>query len=298
MGFLRKSNITMKNLILGAIYKYGWKDIAPFVLTAQKNVPDAEIVLLYSGLTQEKIDEIASHGVILRKMAYRDSGVLNSWMRFWPILKWIRFLPTPFAKKIQNRLLPFAWSRYFGYYDLLTQETEKYEYVFLTDVRDVIFQDNPFTKDLASGLNVYLEEGNRTIESCEMNRQWISEIIPSRVAVKILPNEVCCCGTVLGDTKSILAYLKQYIRYSLNVEKLLHGGDTAIHDWIVYATPKIKKQIWKNGKGAVATLNTPQFIDVNLIDNTIRNTKSETIPIVHQYDRIASLNSFYISLHQ
>lgn len=104
----------MKNLIMGAAKGYGWNDVEPFVISCKKNCPSADLVLF--------VDDIS---VFTQSILKSISG-----------LKLVQ-IPATF----QNTLVIDArWTMYKNY----IAEHPEYKNIFVTDVRDVIFQSDIF----------------------------------------------------------------------------------------------------------------------------------------------------------
>ena len=114
----------MKNLIIGGYTNYHYNVIKPWVKSIGEVCDPATIdkVMVVGNTTQEAIDALTADGWILVPMAEGQPHVV----------------------------------RFFNIFDYLKDNWQKYKYVVTTDVRDVIFQKNPFD---------YLEEelGNYNI---------------------------------------------------------------------------------------------------------------------------------------
>ena len=104
-----------KNLIIGGFTNYGINQLKPWVLSA-KEVADenTDIVLCVGNATQETKDWLLNQGVILNHM-------------------------------VQSPNVPIHVLRFLSIYDYLSIHWDLYKYVVTTDVKDVIFQTNPFT---------------------------------------------------------------------------------------------------------------------------------------------------------
>ena len=86
---------------------------------------------------------------------------------FWPIWKRVIALLPGFVAKafVARRVWFLFYLRFLMYYDFLL-EHPKYERVMMTDVRDVWFQQDPFTwMEGDKGLSCFEEAGGRTKEN-------------------------------------------------------------------------------------------------------------------------------------
>ena len=121
-----------KNLIIGGFTNYGINQLKPWVLSA-KEVADenTDIVLCVGNASQETKDWLLNQGVILNHMG-------------------------------QSPNIPIHVLRFLSIYDYLHYHWDLYKYVVTTDVKDVIFQTNPFTY-----LDNYLMKNKKIIAASE-----------------------------------------------------------------------------------------------------------------------------------
>src|SRR5580658_8647464 len=134
------------NLILGAVRGYHFEPIRPFVLSLKRTSFNGDLVLLWNNLNADTLQVLERHGVKTVPFSYRGSGALNSWSRFWPVIsKIVRPLNgSGLARQILKAILPLQTSRFFHYRDYLAAHRDAYSNVLITDVRDVMFQADPF----------------------------------------------------------------------------------------------------------------------------------------------------------
>ena len=102
-----------KNLIIGAFSGYRYNQLKPWVESAIETMPDADKVMIVGNTNQETKDILTSKGFQLFDME-----------------------PTP--------NLPPHIPRWIHVYDFLKKNGDKYDYVVMTDLKDVYFQTNPF----------------------------------------------------------------------------------------------------------------------------------------------------------
>ena len=186
------------------------------------------------------------------------------------------------------------------YYDYLDNNKENYEYVFLCDSRDVLFQKNIFEHPLISNnydLYIFEEETNNiTIDKCRFNSLYIER---SGLNIKNITynKNIICVGTILGNVKGTLSYLRNFNNILNNKVKTenreLYGTDSGINYYIIYGNLLKDINIYKcsNKDKLVYTMAFPNYL--NLIDyNFILNERNyicynkEECYCVHQYDRL------------
>ena len=142
---------------------------------------------------------------------------------------------------------------------------EVFEKVLMSDLADVIFQEDPFHFEIPDGIypaaeqSILSEENN---SSSQMNMSWIQEysfleIEPTRFHNKY----VICCGTIIGYYDAILEYLEFYNRINEDLK-----NDQAVINIYVhhYKSEKIKVEKYTDSK--ILTLDNLPYM-IQLVEN-------------------------------
>ena len=185
------------------------------------------------------------------------------------------------------------------YYDYLLENYNKYNLIFLCDYRDVLFQKNIFLHPIINSnidLYVFKEESlNISVDKCQFNSLYVKKC---NFDIELFKNKsIICAGTILGNNKGILEYLKIF-NYILNNEipiekKNQYGVDAGINYKILYTDllKHINIMFCNNYNKLVYTMAFP--IHLNIINYNIllnENNKimydNEIVYCVHQYDRL------------
>jgi hypothetical protein len=187
--------------------------------------------------------------------------------------------------------------RFIFYLQFLMDNPGKYQNVMVTDIRDVIFQKEPFTAFTGEHLNVFLEDPGQTFRSSELNYQWCSAANGEELTNRIIDNIVSCAGFTIGETGLMLDYLK-YIKSKLEFRDVLPWAfDQGIHNGYVHSVKPEGMRVFTNDDALVSTLGAYQPYKVNAADEVV-NSKGEMYTVVHQYDRsgklFASIKTKYI----
>jgi hypothetical protein len=176
--------------------------------------------------------------------------------------------------------------RYLWIREFLTKTKNSYEYILLTDIRDVYFQNNPF--EFVHEKLIVAEE-NKLIANCQYNSEWIISLYGQDYYETINNSQIFCSGTILGNFNQILQLL-DYIVSHLNEfgKKLDTGENTMILDQGIFNhfcqnhLNSIEIHNYKTGKiltaGYIALFHISKDLD-------ILNDRNEIFNIVHQYDR-------------
>jgi hypothetical protein len=195
------------------------------------------------------------------------------------------------SSDIQRRMigpiLPPLHARFFLYYDALEALYPRVKRVLLTDVRDVIFQADPFTF-ADDKLWVFEEDPRMTMQLNEENRTWYLKTFGRRAFQQVMNFPVICAGTVLGGRETTLHYLRTMTTIMATHPPVV-GGDQAIHNHICRRN-HVSAEIIPNEAGVVLTLYNVTDAEMRY-DNQGRvvNTAGQPYPILHMYDRLPVL---------
>jgi len=252
----------MNNLILTTAVGYNFHKIEIFIKSLRKFYDDEIVILINKNQTELKF-------------------LLNDYR--------ILFLESNI--KANNA----ANDRFNYYYQYLKDKFNIYNFIFLSDSRDVFFQANPFIFKYKSNLNFYLEDNY--IENCKHNSAWIKKTVGNNNYEKIKKNQISCSGTVFGKSEYVFYYIKlmqeSIIRYKYKknfkefflLKRKYSGYDQGIHNYLVYNNFFKEFHLYKNTEGNIATIN---YYSKKLTFNShhqLVNSQGRPYDVVHQYDR-------------
>lgn len=184
--------------------------------------------------------------------------------------------------------------RLLSYCDFLLDRWDsgaRYRYVLLTDVRDVIFQDEPF-RDGCDDLEFHLEHSPPVIGTCPYNSAWIKAAFGTAVLAEMHDHPISCSGTVSGRWHGIVSYLASVVDLALNlpadVQKTT-GIDQGIHNFLLHR--KVPSARVMSNFARVATIGyvPPEELRLNAHGQVI-GPDGAACPIVHQWDRHPGLD--------
>ena len=204
---------------------------------------------------------------------------------------------------VDNKNIHIVNFRFKLYYDFLLDklhQSKLYDYIFICDSRDVLFQKNIFTHPILNNnhdLYIFQEETlDITIDKCQFNSLYVNKS-GLNIHDLVKNKNILCVGTILGNNKGILNYLKVFNNILINdiskENKLYYGTDSGINYAIIYGNllENIKIYLCKNNDNLVYTMAFPIYL--NLIDyNKLLNNKNQItynnniVYCVHQYDRL------------
>jgi hypothetical protein len=253
-------------LILGMVWRLGFDHLRPFVTSLQRTSFQGELCLFVDEAETELIRQLAVHRVLV--------------------------IPTPMRQDTARfsvhcvRIL---------FYQALLREVPHYSQIMLTDVRDVIFQRDPFEFSLEATLHCVLEERSQTLSSCPHNSAWIRSFYGEGGLAAIGHNPISCNGTVFGTHTGISAYLDlmaEELSAPHNPAPRTFGIDQAIHNHLLWSGRLPDARLHENRQGPVMTM---AYMDASQIQRSpqgeVVNDDGRAVHVLHQYDRHPALSA-------
>jgi beta-1,4-mannosyl-glycoprotein beta-1,4-N-acetylglucosaminyltransferase len=258
-----------KNLVIGAALGYNVDQIKTFVKSFRKfNSTDDVILLVNNDLSLEQKQFFDANNI---KAEYFYT---EKFLHMWP-----------------NN------SRYVRLIEIL--KSTSYKNVLLSDVRDVVFQSDPFDA-LDNKLNLFLEDSGVNLIDEQINAQWVKQLFGMQVFNDMSNKQIICSGVILGPTEKIVSLLKIMIDHLVDnplVNKM--PVDQALLNYLFYTSKltSIDCVLNTNGKkvGTVGLSITHALANDSVeIKNNLLYINNLCPAIVHQYDRSAKLTAHYI----
>jgi hypothetical protein len=190
--------------------------------------------------------------------------------------------------------------RYHFYNEYLNTRADEYEYVMLSDSRDVIFQRDISEYPFDPRVDLFFAEEEKLIKDCGINSGWILDLFGSETLEELKNNVVLCSGTTVGRTYAITRYLAMMANYVTNVEDQFHhrfgylgGIDQGIHNYIYYKNllPELTIKTMHNNENLFYTIGHVANDDKNRQffndESQFINTDGQLCYCIHQFDRLS-----------
>ena len=205
----------MKNLVLSITSNYDWYKLEPFIKSFKKYVKNADLVIFAADISEVTRATLQRGGVEIVPYTLNKFAELG-------YLRWTE------AKKF------------------LDERGDNYRQVFLTDLRDVVFQGDVFEKyaDLESFLACATEGTNLNNSMNNANYKWVKNAFGQEEADKLADCEIICAGTVLATVdamKILCSKMIDIVKYSTRL-----GDDQATLNYLVYENQLDIKNIVKS----------------------------------------------------
>jgi hypothetical protein len=110
-----------------------------------------------------------------------------------------------------------------------------YNRVFFSHVSDVFFQKNPFINIDKETVYVFAENANVTIGIEHNTRYWVRVGFGDEALAKIRHQPVYCAGTIIGNSKSMNIFLREFLTRIINnnTTSWLIGVDQGLFNYMI-----------------------------------------------------------------
>jgi hypothetical protein len=273
------------SLLIGGCSSYGWNEVKNWVLSAKKFAPHADIVLCASNVDGASVKRLLDEGV---KM------VVHEYM---------------------SQLSPHV-QRFVFMHDYL-QKNQNYDYVIATDVKDVVFQSDPFQELAICGANLICGSEGLRYQDEEWGNTNLLQTFGPHFHAQWKRWEIFNVG-VLGGTFADMSLLLLQI-FITSISRPVSICDQAVFNYLVnytglqysvhFSSPEDE---WVVHAGTLADprkidkfrpnlmYREPQFGIAGRLDASEKNVLTYAgLPyaIVHQYDRVPEWKEHFEELY-
>jgi len=175
-------------------------------------------------------------------------------------------------------------ARFAAYTRLLERYPDAVD-VLLTDVRDVIFQAEPFGPP-PRRLEVFVEFEGGVLGDHAFNMKHLSALVGDEMAATVADKPCICVGTVMGPREEIARFCKTLLMLAAIPRSEVggaFGADQAACNLAVHMG-LVKAEVRPNF-GRVATLGMTTGDGIAFEDGLVVNPDGSVSAIVHQHDR-------------
>lgn len=239
-------------VVLGYATGYGPAELEPFVRSLRAHF-DGGVVLMVDDRPDVR-DLLAAYDVIAA-----DPLAAGSWS------------PHPVMAR-------------FAAYDAWLSDRPWIEQVLLTDVRDVVFQGDPFAAT-AGGLEVFIESEGASLADHSFNRKHLRAVFGVGLADRLADRPCVCVGTIFGPAAAASRLCRTMLLLAAIPRSEVGGAfgadqaacNLAVHLGLVEADVRPNYE-------RVATIGDRAGVRWR-DDGQIVNPDGSVSPVVHQYDR-------------
>ena len=195
-----------------------------------------------------------------------------------------------------NRVVFETWlhpqfARWIAYERFLTLN-RAYAQVFLSDVRDVVFQAPLFDQGHGDWVTLFEQDEIYGRPCCDT--EWYRDAWGEAALAKVIGKKAVCIGTILGPPREMLSMVTEFSAF---FKRHLHRGvEQSVFNYMIHnELIRTPYRVVENIKGSVATLaNYIAHDATETRDGYVRRATDGTIiPAVHMYDRWPDTKALY-----
>ena len=265
---LNSDDSDKKNVIISIIKGYSWSLIKPFFISLlEAKIHNYDLIMFVDNLSEETLNKIKLCGAIIKDLPKKNLGYQDLVKYRWKIIS-----------------------------DFLKESKDKYNLVFVTDVRDVIFQKDIFQYYENSKPFIAFTLEDITLRN-PVNKNWVKQLCTDNHQYeKIADERVICGGTIIASVDKFIEFcdiLWDTIKEKSNV------FDQGAINYLIYYKQILKDSIIKSdNNGPIMTICVTKRDKISLdSDNNVLNFQGKVAAVVHQYDRkpdiVRKFNSKY-----
>jgi hypothetical protein len=174
-----------RTLVMGLTVGYGEAELAPFVES-------------------------------LRTCGYEDDAtpvtfdtniVTSIYLKSWSVQE-LSFGSLPFLPVSMNSARMLKFLEFLRNEVLSAGGAHRYDYILSADVRDIVFQGNPFARVDGADVYYYLE-ADRIIGDCPINSRWMEQAFGPEVRLSSASHRISCAGMLIATSLGLMEYLLQ-----------------------------------------------------------------------------------------
>jgi hypothetical protein len=247
-----------QRLLLGAATGYGLEDLLPFVVSLKKTGYRGRLCLFVWDLDSQTLKTLDALGVELY----------------------------PCSSDRVDKQYTVTGGRFLIFRDFLRDIASDHIQVMISDVRDVVFQRDPFEGLHDKGMNFFLEQAGYTLDTETFNAGALSQAYGQDIVTSMAGKPISCVGVTMGDVISMRSYLLNMAQELESMDKDFFGSDQAAHNRIVHSgTTDFKYRMYGNDTKQVMHMGLVPAEAILWSDNSIVNKDGEVVAVLHQYDR-------------
>jgi hypothetical protein len=259
-----------QDLILGTVEYYDFYEFRRFLMTLRQTSFRGHVCLFVGpGISRRTIKKIRQYDVEIVRYRGAFPFVAD------PHPEAPRSLPEP--------IYVFNY-RHFFYYDYLLKHGRKFRNVLITDVKDVVFQRDPFGLPISDRIHVAMENPDIPVGACPWTSQWILAGYPPTVLEALRNADLSCAGTTIAPVPQMMRYLELMLAEIAVMKDAHECADQAAHNLLLHEGKLDRVERLRNFEGPILTVGTEPTYELNKNDELI-NRDGSVIAVVHQYDR-------------
>jgi len=297
------------NAIITAATGYTEADLRIFLWSVARNCGNTTVFTIVARRDRQSIEKLCTKYPFVRPI-YIDSSIRKQFSRLAnyrtrPVCTWLaqklsksKYSATSVPLRSLGQLaVRIVHERFFIALQVLKSHPNVFENVLLTDCRDVVIQQDPFSLvdgKLVSGLEPEIIRNER------YTSKWIEAAYGKDVLNRVADKPVVCAGVTLGTAAQIEHYLTELCdemwRHLPQMIFQDFGYDQAAHVYLIFEK-ELELELTSNQQGIIATISLEDTAGLVLDYNQELVKVGDRYPaVIHQYDRHPKLLNFFKEL--
>jgi hypothetical protein len=219
--------ITKLNLVISQAAGYTFDQVEPFLRSLKQTGFDGSVVFF-----------ILESDKILRQRLERSGIVVVVYRNDYPFFV-DRTYHNLLALPSDRRSWPPVSLRFLLYEVWLIAHGIDYDWILHSDVRDVIFQRDPFEDSCKkNGMHIFLESQHVTFGTERSNAVWVEACFGKSALLCISSRRIACAGVMLGSSLAWLMFLRAFNSILIDCGYSIPGADQGVLNGLLYLEPK------------------------------------------------------------
>jgi hypothetical protein len=270
-------------IVLGIVRSYKVDKLAPFVMSLRRSGYTGDIGFFVDDLPAETLEFFYQQGVTMQPLPVRY--FVQS--RRYPIRAVANLAPAKFRKRARIELsryyLHLIDARWPCYYEFLMRTRGLYSHVMFSDIKDVVFQRNPFDFDWKAAFCSFCTPPNIHIRDEEKTFGWIKTGFGEAEARKLKDKRVVGCGVTFAEINAAIDYVEQmceeFVR--INARGLVDQG---VHNYLIHNGKLPSTYIYEYDETPVLHIGQMSAKDLSTDEQgRALNGSGKIANVVHQY---------------
>ena len=290
-------------VVLGTAMGYSADQLRPFIRSLRRCGYGGDVILLVDRSVASAVASDPDFAGVALRVAPFWFPMKFGWMKRprrmwvariilfpgWVLMRLLALLRTtrPLAETLAMRVVPPTESRFIHYARILRDS--RYGRVLITDVRDVLFQVDPFEVLDVDALAVGMESDRYRLGDERWNAWFIERAYGPAMLEQLREFPVSCSGVTYGSNAAMLHYLglmaSEIVR--LRFVATLQPLDQGLHNKLLWTGAVGDFVRLEAFNGAIGTVH-PDDDDFIVLDEAgyFLNRNGSRIAVLHQYDRL------------
>jgi len=272
-------------IVLGIVRSYKVAALAPFVMSLRRSGYTGDIGFFVDDLPPETLEFFYEQGVTMQPLPPRY--FIQS--RRHLIRAVAQLAPAQFRHRAQLDLaryyLHLIDARWPCYYEFLQRTRGLYSHIMFSDIKDVVFQRNPFDFEWRAPICSFLTPPGITIGNEEKTFGWITTGFGVNAARQMQDKRTIGCGVTFAEFDAALEYVRlmceNFVR--INARGLVDQG---VHNYLLYNDLKKSSYVYEYDETPVLHLGLMPKDKLRVNDEgLVLNGSGVVVNVVHQYAR-------------